>query len=69
MSMPAVVLLPRADSAERLRRLAVAELRQDALQRLYAKRAAVEDLIKSLEIYQREAAVRSGECIEFTAAR
>jgi hypothetical protein len=64
-----VVLLPRADSAERFRRLAVAEMRRDALDRLYAKRAAVDDLIRSLESYQRAGAPPSGECIEFTAAR
>jgi hypothetical protein len=64
-----VVLLPRADSAERLRRLAVAKMRRDALDRLYAKRAAVDDLIRSLEIYQRAGGAPSGQCIEFTAAR
>jgi hypothetical protein len=63
MPMP-IVLLPPPDSAERSRLLAVDELRKQALERLYARRSAVDELIQSLENYQRSKGTPPGEYIE-----
>jgi SOS response regulatory protein OraA/RecX len=52
MPMPKV-LLSRPDWAKHSRSSAVDRTRQRALQYLYARHAAVEDLIRSLESYQR----------------
>ena len=44
------------------------EYRREALMRLYARREAVDDLIHSLENYQRSSPVRKAECIPLTFA-
>jgi hypothetical protein len=42
-------------------------IRRRALERLYERRSAVEQLIESLERYQRDA--QRANCVEITAAR
>jgi hypothetical protein len=42
--------------------------RREALERLYQRREAVDDLIRSLENYQRRFAPRKAECIPLSAA-
>jgi hypothetical protein len=68
MLMP-LVTLPSADSAERTRILAVNEMRERALERLYERRAAVEDLIRSLEIYEKAQSPSMAECLDFSSGR
>jgi hypothetical protein len=68
MTMP-IVVLPDADSAKRSRLLSVHYLRQRALDRLYARRDAVDDLIKSLEVYSKTQDEPSGDCVEFNSER
>ena len=60
--------IPRHDSAERSRLLAVDLLRRRALERLYARRDAVENLIRSLEDYNRCLDDGATECFEFNSA-
>ena len=59
--------LPLASSAERSRLLCVDSLRRRALERLYERRAAVDELIQSLERYQSANEGRRAPVIEFTA--
>jgi hypothetical protein len=66
--MMPLVLLPPPDSAERSRLLSVNHIRERALERLYARRDAVDDLIRSLEQYQSQSGDES-DCIEFTPGR
>lgn len=61
--------LPAPDSATRSRLLCVSYLRQRALERLYARRDAVDDLIRSLENYNRAQENPTSECLEFSSAR
>jgi hypothetical protein len=63
------IALPPPHSAERNRLLSVDALRRRALERLYERRAAVEDLIQSLEDYQRSNLGHKARCLEFSAAR
>ncbi len=44
------------------------QCRKEALERLYARRDAVDDLIRSLENYERCQPLRKGECLPFSAA-
>lgn len=55
--------------AERSCFLSVETIRRRALQRLYDRRAAVEQLILSLERYQQARQQRQAECMEFSAER
>ena len=64
-----IVLLPHPESAERSRLLVVDEIRQRALGRLYARREAIDDLIRSLEDYQRTQDAPMAECLEFSTGR
>ena len=48
-------------------RTSVDDIRRDALMRLYARKAAVDDLIRSLENYQKTVPTRKAECIPFSA--
>ena len=61
--------LPASDSAERSRLLCVSYLRERALQRLYARRDAVDDLIRSLENYNQARENPMSECLEFNSER
>lgn len=63
------IALPCPSSAERNRLLSVDMIRRRALERLYERRDTVEDLIRSLEDYQRCQETRRAPCIEFNAAR
>jgi hypothetical protein len=60
--------LPSPTSAERSRAVSVNILRRQALERLYRRREAVENLIRSLEDYQ-DSAARRAACLEITGAR
>jgi hypothetical protein len=61
--------LPAPSSAERSRLLSTDHIRRRALERLYERRAAVDDLIRSLEEYQRTKAGRRAPCVEISAVR
>ena len=61
--------LPSPASAERSRLLAVDDLRRQALARLYDRRETVDNLIRSLENYQRSQAGTQCTCIEIRARR
>jgi hypothetical protein len=64
--MPMTVF-PAATSIERSHLIPDDFIRHRALERLYKRRAAVEDLIRSLEGYERASQPRVGECVPFTA--
>jgi hypothetical protein len=53
------ITLPIAPSVERNRPISRDVIRKRALQRLYRRHTAVEDLIRSLEIYRRSAQGRN----------
>ncbi|MGP8243551.1 MAG: hypothetical protein ACLQVN_03425 [Bryobacteraceae bacterium] len=59
------IVIPSAFSADRRRLLSANVIRRRALDRLYQRRDAVEDLIRSLEDYQRirEIRVASGTLV------
>jgi hypothetical protein len=60
--------LPTLNAAERSRLLSVHQLRRRALERLYERRDAVDDLIASLERYKVVDAGRLAPCIEFSGS-
>jgi hypothetical protein len=62
-----MTVLPEAASAERSRLIPGDFIRRRALERLYERKAAVEDLIRSLEIYERSKGKSAGECVPFIA--
>lgn len=51
--MPMPISLPAADACERSRLLSVDIIRRRALRRLYERKSIVDNLIQSLEDYQR----------------
>jgi len=61
--------LPSPASAERSRLLPVDVLRRQALARLYQRRETVDNLIRSLEDYQRSQDDTSPACIDISARR
>ncbi|GEM_PF-2749938 len=61
--------LPSPASAERSRLLPVDILRRQALARLYERRETVENLIRSLEDYQRSQDENRSACIAINARR
>ena len=61
--------LPVYSSSERSRLLSVGLVRRRALERLYSRKAAVDDLIQSLETYQQSRDKNIAPCIEFSVAR
>ena len=63
------IALPAPSSAERIRMLSVGVIRRRALERLYERREAVEDLIRSLEDYKQCYKVCAAERIDFSAAQ
>ena len=67
--MTPLVTLPTPDSSERSRLLSVSYLRERALERLYARRDAVDDLIRSLENYNAAQDAPMSECVEFNRGR
>jgi len=62
-------MLPSPASAERNRRMPVDELRRQALARLYERRETVDNLIRSLENYQRTQTGTQAVCIDISARR
>ena len=62
-------VLPVATSIERSRLIPGDFIRRRALDRLYERKAAVEDLIRSLESYERTNRPAAGECVPFIAPR
>lgn len=68
--MPSPIMLPSSFSEQRNRLLSVDLIRRRALDRLYQRRATVEDLIQSLEDYQRcREGQETAQCIPFSARR
>ena len=67
--MTTPIVLPPITSAERAQIAAVHGMRTRALERLYERRAAVDNLIRSLEDYANCAGERRPACIAFSAAR
>lgn len=61
--MTNAIILPPPSSPERSRLLSVDHIRRRALERLYRRRYAVEELIRSLEDYQIAQEDVPGECI------
>lgn len=59
--------LPSPASAERSRLMPVELLRRQALERLYERRETVDNLIRSLEDYQRSKTTAVPACVEITA--
>lgn len=59
--------LPSPASLEKSRLLPVDVLRRQALARLYQRRETVDNLIRSLENYQRSQSGTRPACIEITA--
>ena len=64
--MPLTVI-PAAASVERRRLIPNDFIRSRALERLYERKAAVEDLIRSLEGYERTIHPKTGKCVPFNA--
>jgi hypothetical protein len=62
------IILPPPSSPERSRLLSVDHIRRRALERLYRRRVAVEELIRSLEDYQVAQEDLPGECISLQSA-
>lgn len=61
------IALPSLSSFERERNRAVHAMRSEALQRLYARRDALENLIRSLEEYLECRKARQANLIEFVS--
>ena len=61
--------LPSPASAERSRLMPVDVLRQQALARLYERRETVDNLIRSLEDYERARSTGRAPCLDITALR
>ncbi len=66
--MTNAIVLPPPSSPERSRLLSVDLIRRRALERLYRRRLAVEELIHSLEEYQHAQEDVPGECISLPTA-
>lgn len=67
--MATTIALPRTISTERTRILATDSIRQRALDRLYERREAVQNLISALEAYQESRQARLAQCLTFSAIR
>lgn len=63
------IALPSPTSADRNRLANLQAIRRRALDRLYQRREAVDDLIQSLEVYLKSKESRRAQCIEFVSAR
>jgi hypothetical protein len=63
------IALLASSSAERVRVSPADAMRRRALERLYERRDAVEDLIRSLEGYEQSHKARAAACIDISAAR
>ena len=67
MSSPS--MLPAPATPERIRRLSMDSLRLRALESLYRRRDAVDDLIHSLEEYEDVSLPRRGDVLPISAGR
>jgi hypothetical protein len=63
------ISLPNTSSAERYRMLSMDTIRQRALERLYERKTVVENLIQSLEEYERAQGSRRAPCIDISVRR
>ena len=63
------LMLPSPASAQRNHSLPVNMLRRQALERLYRRRDAVENLIRSLETYQESQTRKRAVCLSINATR
>jgi len=63
------MVLPHASTEERSRLLSMDLIRSRALDRLYQRRAAVENLISALEDYQKSREARMAQCTSFSSVR
>jgi hypothetical protein len=61
-----IILLPTSSSADRSRLISSDFIRSRTLERLYERKAAVEELIRSLEDYQRVNSPQTIDPIEFS---
>lgn len=61
------IVMPSPFSADRRRLLSANVIRRRALDRLYERRASIEDLIRSLEDYQRFREIRVAGGMPLTA--
>ena len=66
---PATITLPHASTEERSRLLSMDLIRGRALERLYQRREAVQNLIRALEDYQKSRETRMAHCISFSSLR
>lgn len=66
--MPPMRTLKHVDSIE-YRPAPISEMRLRALNRLYARRAAVDALIRSLELYEKTQQARKAACVSITSER
>jgi hypothetical protein len=66
---PATLTLPHASTEERSRLLSMDLIRSRALDRLYRRRVAVENLINALEDYQKSREERLAHCTSFSSRR
>ncbi len=62
------ISLPSKLSPERSRILAGNSLRSQALDRLYARRSVLDDLIRSLENYRKSKKDREADLLQFVSA-
>jgi hypothetical protein len=67
--MAAALMLPAPYTPERNRMLSVNALRLRALERLYERREAVDNLIRSLEEYQAADSPKPAPVVAFTSAK
>jgi hypothetical protein len=67
--MTTAIPIPSTFSCERNRLLAVDSIRHRALERLYERREAVENLICALEAYQRSRQAHLAQCVSLAAIR
>lgn len=61
--------LPSPASAQRSRLVPVDALRRQALERLYQRRETVENLIRSLEDYERSKTIAQAPCLDISSHR
>jgi hypothetical protein len=66
---PKPLTLPLASTEERSRLLSMDLIRSRALDRLYQRRDAVQNLIRALEDYQESREARMARCISFSSLR
>jgi hypothetical protein len=65
--MTKTITLPHASTEERSRLLSMDLIRGRALDRLYERRDAVQNLICALEDYQKSREARLAQCISFSS--